>query len=341
MPVTVSVVVVNWNGASIIRDCLASLVAQDVSDFELELIVVDNGSRDGSREIIEAQFPAIRVIALPENLGFAAGANVGIATSVGEYVLLINNDARADPGLVQALLDSASGDATVGAVTGMILLEGRFVPASPGAADALVGHNGEQWIRADAGVELVNSTGGELTTSANGRDRDWLVPASMLARAAGPVAAFSGGAVLLSRAALDEVGNFDEELFMYYEDSDLSWRMRRTGWRIVFEPAGRVRHLHAASSGTATEFFLFHNERNRVLFAIKHGTARVIACAFGRTIASLLRAALVGDGDGTKRKFRAIAASLRMARSFATKRRAIDRAAMVGRSQLWADAPSG
>src|SRR5690606_22561821 len=133
--------------------------------------------------------------ALPTNTGFAAGANAGIAATDDDVVVLLNNDAVARPGFLQALVEPFHTDAEasghrspdqprLGATTGRVLLSGRFAPVRPGpdgVPDALVGHDGSRWARVDpedaVGVELVNSTGNEVTRSGNGRDRDWLTRA--------------------------------------------------------------------------------------------------------------------------------------------------------------------
>jgi len=339
MPQSVSAIVVTWNGAEILRDCLDSLLAQQAVGMSLEVIVVDNGSEDNTPELLAREYPGVVVVALPTNLGFTGGANAGIRASTSDLVVLVNNDARADPGFIAALQSRMSDDERIGAVTGLILLSGLYEAAVREEAGALLGIDGGAWHHSARGEQLVNSTGGEVTTSANGRDRDWLLPIGELARESGPVPAFSGGAVALRRAALDDVGLFDERLFMYYEDTDLSWRMRAAGWRVVFEPDARVAHLHAASSGATSEFFLFHNERNRLLFAVKHGTAPVLIRAFGRTVASLVRSMLERDGDAVRRKRRAIRSALGLAMAFWRERRGSVPARGI-RRELWKGAPA-
>ena len=329
--------VVTWNGAALLPACLDSLLAQDGA--RPEIIVVDNNSTDGTLQMLAANYPEVRVVALSDNFGFTGGANAGIEAARGEFVGLLNNDAVADPRFVATASAALARHPEAAAVTGLILLDGGYSPAPTGTATGLVSADGKTWVKSTGGTTLVNSTGGEVTRSANGRDRDWLSPADALDRPAGPVPGFSGGAAVLRRAALDSVGLFDERLFMYYEDSDLSWRLRRSGWQVRFEPAAVVIHQHAASSGTETEFFLFHNERNRLLFALKHGPASVLVAAYARSAASVLRALLRRDGAAVRRKLRAVGASLRLAPHYLRERRAIDGGASVSRGALWRDAP--
>jgi len=323
---TASVVVVTWNGRHLLDDCLASLAAQVASDLAIEIIVVDNGSSDGTTDWLATAHPAVTVIALPDNLGFAGGANAGIRAATGEVVLLINNDATAEPGFVDAATRAVLADDSVAAVTGLIVLAERYSPATKERDAALVAADGSAWSADAGGIQLVNSTGNIVTRDANGLDRDWLAPLSELRRPSGDVAGFSGGAVALRRSAVTAVGLFDERYFMYYEDTDLAWRLRAAGWSIRFEREAVVRHRHAASSGTRSEFFLFHNERNRLLFAVRNTPVGVVVRAFARTILGGGRAVLRGDIATAGRRLRAVSAALRLAPGFARDRRRDSRA---------------
>ena len=320
--VSASVVVVTWNGSHLLRPCLDTLLAQVAPGIELEVIVVDNGSTDDTLSILTEEYQGVRCVALPENLGFAGGANAGIRASTADVVLLVNNDAEADPGFVAAATRALMADPGAAAVTGLILLADRYSPASDGTLAAV---DGERWSPDPDGVVLVNSTGNITSSNGNGVDRDWLVPLDRLDRASGPADGFSGGAVALRRAAVVEVGLFDERYFMYYEDTDLSWRLRAAGWRILFERTAVVRHRHAASSGTGSEFFLFHNERNRLLFALRNAPAGVVARALARTLGSLAAAALRGRFAVARRKARALGSALRLAPAFLRDRRSASR----------------
>lgn len=323
----VSVVVVTWNGLDLTLRCLDSLRGQGDADLEVELVVVDNGSTDGTVEAL-ADVPDVRVVALATNTGFAGGVDAGIRATTGDAVVLVNNDAVARPGFVRALvaplLDEGS-EPRVGATTGRVLLSGRFVPAS-GGGPALVAADGRRWRRTDddaAGVVLLNSTGNEVTVSANGRDRHWLAPADTVADP--DVFGFNGGCAALSRAALDDVGLLEESLFMYYEDTELSWRLRRAGWAVRHVPDAVTVHDHAASSGTSSAFFLDHNERNRLLVALAHAPWGVVARAFARSLARTL----LGPDRG--RRARVLVAVARRA-PWALRRRAeVDRRARVPR----------
>lgn len=336
----VSAVVVTWNAADLLRDCLDSLLAQSAPAWKLSIVVVDNGSTDGTAELVQTQYPSVRLVALPTNTGFAHAANRGIAESSAPFVVLVNNDAVCDPGFIAAILapfESADDD-RLAAVTGRILLAHKYRPLQPTEPDrkaALVGFDGRRWVVAEdgdyRGIELVNSTGTQVTTSGNGRDRDWLRPAADPPPSS-DVFGFCGGAVALNRKALDDVGLFDASLFLYYEDTDLSWRLRRRGWRIAYAHEAVVRHRHAASSGTQSEFFLRHNERNRIVVAIRNAPLPVVGRALARSAAHAGQD--IAHGRGLKRHLATAGYVVRHVFSLIRQRKAIEAASTVRRRDL-------
>jgi GT2 family glycosyltransferase len=174
------------------------------------------------------------------------------------------------------------------------------------------------------GVQLLNSTGNLMTRSGNGRDRDWLAPADAPASDA-DVFGFNGGCAALRRRALDGVGLLDPRFFMYYEDTELSWRLRRAGWRIVHAHDAVTEHQHAASSGTATEFFQVHNIRNRLVASLAQAPWPVVGRAFLRTLVRLLA------GPRRGRTARALGQALAMSVAALATRRNTDRTATVPR----------
>lgn len=267
---TVDVVVVNWNGAAVLGECLSSLATSAArSEHDVTLVVVDNASTDDSLDVVRRAAPESLVVPTGANLGFAGGVALGIERSRGEVVVLVNNDAVVDQDFLQIVVDSLLGSSQeVAAVTGHLLLA--------------EGHDG-------AGVPLVNSTGNEVTLSGNGRDRGWLT------RDDGPPAppdvfGFCGGAAALRRTALDQAGNFDASLFLYYEDTELSWRLRRRGFTIRYEPRAVVVHRHAFSSGTESDVFTFHNTRNRLRVATRHAPLEVALRAWASALVRVARA---------------------------------------------------
>jgi N-acetylglucosaminyl-diphospho-decaprenol L-rhamnosyltransferase len=294
----VAVVVVNWNAAELTQRCLDSLATQP-TDGAVLAVVVDNGSTDGSADALALANPGLPVLRRPDNGGFGAGVNEALrspALAGVRFVVLLNNDAIAEPGFLDAIVRPLREDGTVAAATARILLDGLWRRAGERVdgervGSALVDARGGVWVRDDSsGRVLTNSTGNVLDHAGNGMDRDWLAPHPV--EAAREVFGFSGGAAALRVSALDSVGFFDESLFMYYEDTELSWRLRRAGWDIVYAPDAVVRHEHAASSGTGSRLFLLSNTRNRLAVGLLHAPAGMLARGVARTLGRLARLTL-------------------------------------------------
>lgn len=275
------------------------------------VIVVDNGSTDDSVAVLRRALPDATVLARDTNGGFAAGANEGIRSADADVVVLLNNDAVPMPGFVAALrdrLDAAPAD--VAAVTGRIVLGGRWARLPSGSTRApdqraLRDHDGALWVPSAGGEVRLNSTGVRVDRDGNGMDRDWFAPADRVADRA--VFGFSGGAAALRRAALDDVGLLDESLFMYYEDTELAWRLRRRGWRVEYVAEAVVEHDHSASSGVQSDLFVFRNARNRLVVALWHAPWPTVVRAAGRTLARGLRGLAAGS---TRREARLVLAAL-------------------------------
>jgi GT2 family glycosyltransferase len=219
-----SVVIVNWNSAEDLRACLDSLYRQTHSD--LEIVVVDNGSTDGSAAMVSRDFTDCKLVALRENLGFAEGCNRGIAESRGEWIATLNNDAVADADWAKALVEAAlSAPPTCGMLQSLLLFSAR--------------------------PDTINSTGIVLTFSGGGRDRDGgrpLPPHHVSQEIFCPTA----GAAAYRRSMLEAIqlpsGYFDGTYFLYYEDMDLGWRARLAGWTALYVPRSRVLHRYHGSS---------------------------------------------------------------------------------------------
>ncbi|MBV9788248.1 MAG: glycosyltransferase family 2 protein [Chloroflexi bacterium] len=231
----VSVIVVTWNGLHVLKECIAALAQQTLVH---ELIVVDNGSGDGTREWLAEHAPQAKVIALPSNLGFAGGNNVGMRAATGDYLVLLNNDTIAPPDFLEQLVAPLANDRRIGSVAGVLVFAHQ--------------------------PETIASAG--IVVSSDGLHRDLWAFQPVVTLPAQPVEIFgaSGGAVCYRRAALDDVGLFDERYFNYLEDADLAWRLRLRGWRCVLAPAARVRHIYSATSGQGSPFKQRLLARNRL-----------------------------------------------------------------------------
>ena len=312
-PPVVRAVVVTWNGAALLPTALDSLLSQDV-DIPMEVLVVDNASTDGTAELLRSRYPSVTVVTAPENLGFAGGAALGMRDSDAAYVALLNNDARFEPHAVQALLDAMrrGEPSRVAAVTALVLLE-------PGDDDV-----------------LVNSTGTQVSAWGAGVDRDWLVPRGDESTTV-DVFGFNGGACLLRADAVRSVGGFDPELFLYYEDTDLSWRLRGAGWTIRYESSAVAWHRHASSSGVDSPVFRYHNTRNSLIVVGRHAPLQVVAASALRQALGLVRAALRAGpvASTTRARARGLGDAFRRTSKTFRERGHLWRHATVSRRAVW------
>ena len=243
----------NYNGRRFLDVCLESLLSQEL-DGGFEILVLDNGSSDGSVDHVRQRFSEVRALALDRNLGFAGAYNVGFAEAAGEHVVLLNNDTRARPGWLAALVRAAESDPRVGAVTSKLVFM-----HSP---------------------DTIQNAGGLLLTDGSGGDRGSGEPDRGQYERREEVFAVCGAAVLLTRRMLEDVGGLDDSFFAYYEDTDLSWRMRLRGWKVLYEPAAVVEHVHSGTSTEWSPFFVFHVDRNRLFMILKNAPPGFVLKAF-------------------------------------------------------------
>lgn len=292
-------VVVDWKRPDLTCRCLRSLLEQG-PEGEFEIVLVMNEADAPSVASLRAEFPSVVVLPQATNTGFATAVDIGVAASRGSVVVLLNNDAVALPGFVESLVSVLeSAPAEVAATVPTVLLEGTFAPADGDDGDeALVGLAGERWIRRDddQGVRLVNGTGVEMTPDGNGHDRHWLTPVDELPEELDAPFGFSGGAAAIRRTSLDAVGGFDPSLFMYYEDLDVSWRLRLAGFEMLSVPDAVVLHRHAGSSSSSGDLVRFQSMRNRLAVVLRNGSWPVVARVALRTLVRAGKDALGAGG---------------------------------------------
>lgn len=218
----VTVIIPNYNGIRFIADCLDSLQRQE-GTVEFQILVVDNGSEDGSRELIEGQFPDVVLIPLSSNTGFCHAVNVGIEAAGTPYVILLNNDTRVAPGFVENLFRAIAAKPEIFSVSAKMLM----------------------WDK----PELLDDAGDRYCALgwafARGKGR-------LAKDYAEPVEIFSacGGAAIYRKSVLEEIGLFDEAHFAYLEDLDIGYRARIYGYQNYYEPSAEVVHYGSASSGS-------------------------------------------------------------------------------------------
>jgi GT2 family glycosyltransferase len=245
-----SVVVVNWNSRSHLGACLAALERQ--THRELEVIVVDNGSSDGSVELVKREHPGVRLVAQGDNLGFAEGCNRGIALAQGEWVALLNNDTVADERWAEALCRAAAE-----------------LPADCGMLQSLMLFFDEP--------DTVNSTGIVLARTGGGEDRGERRPRPPPGGSREEIFCPSGGAAAYRKSMLAAIalpsGYLDREFFCYFEDMDLGWRARLAGFRAFFVPDSIVlHHYHGSTSRRGDEWLVTMTHVNRLRMLLKNAS---------------------------------------------------------------------
>ena len=221
-----SIIIVNWNGCALLQRCLTALVPQlAVGD---QVIVVDNGSHDASVSWLKTNHPDITCIALPTNRGFSGGNNAALAVCTNPWIFLLNNDAFVEPGAVAALRAATACADRVGAISATMVF--------------------------DHAPELIASNGIVLRRDGVALDHGMTEPVRDLPADPFAVTGASGGAVLLRRTMVDDIGLFPDDFFNYLEDVDLAWRAILRGWQTLSCPAARIRHVYSATSGQGSPF---------------------------------------------------------------------------------------
>lgn len=244
-PVKASVIVLAWDGMEYLGACLPAVLCQEYPNFEV--IVVDNGSTDGSADFVAAHYPQVRLIRNERNLGFAAGNNVGLRQAVGDVLVLLNQDTVVQPGWLAALM-SAFEDSTVGIAGCKILYpDGRIQHAGACVHDARGYSHHYGWHQVDEGQF--------------DECRE--------------VAFVTGAALAISRTTLDQVGELDEGFSpAYYEDTDWCYRCRASGFRVVYVPEAVLIHHESASLQSDSYDIQFAFHRGRLRFMLKHSPLR-------------------------------------------------------------------
>ena len=313
-----TVVIVSYEGAHLLPACLDALDRQTLSPDRYEIWVVDNGSSDGTASLLAGRYPTVRRLDARRNLGFAGGNNLALREVATPFVVLLNNDAVADADFLRAMVDAMTspGWEQVGAATAQILLLGRF--------DRIA--DGELVPDPHGDVVVLNSTGNEVRSDGFGQDRDWFVDVRCH-RPTTEVFGFCGAAATLRTEALRDVGVFDDDYFLYYEDTDLSWRLRLANWEIRYVDRAIVHHVHAASSREGSAFFRFYDDRNRLLTLVKNAPAALALRAVLRYPLSLASIAARGREQPslTFVRLRVLASFLRLLPRMLSRRRHFSR----------------
>lgn len=227
---TISVGIVNYNTREHLRACLASVVRELPND----VVVVDNASVDGSGAMVRAEYPDVRIIENPTNVGYGAAANQAVANSEAPYLLLLNSDARLAPGTLPALrgyLDAHPRAALLG--PRLVNPDGTLQPSCYPFPTPL-----HRFLEESGGWRLV----GHLPLLGAAYERTWQHDRCRV------VPWVLGAALAIRRSAFDGVGGFDEAYFLYFEEVDLAYRLGQVGWETHFAPVATIVHVGGAST---------------------------------------------------------------------------------------------
>jgi N-acetylglucosaminyl-diphospho-decaprenol L-rhamnosyltransferase len=290
-----SVVIVNWNTGDLIRRCVESVYA-GLPAVETEIFVVDSASTDGSTTALQARFPQANYIYSPQNIGFGPSNNLALRQATGEYLLLLNPDTLVHPGAMPALLNFIEQNPQVGAAAARLLNPDGSLQYSCSPEPTLKGevlrlfHLGS--VRPDGYYPM--------------ETWDLAMPR--------PAEVILGACMLVRKSVLDQVGLFDEQFFMYNEETDLCRRIRQAGWQICWVPQAQVTHYGGQSTRQmAAEMFVQLYRAKITYFRKYHSPFKVGLYKLVLYLTSLPRLALAPvaslEPAGKGEKHRAIAAN--------------------------------
>ncbi|TAK35860.1 MAG: glycosyltransferase family 2 protein [Chloroflexota bacterium] len=268
MEPVLSVIIVSWNTRELLKNCLLAL-QQSPAAHGAQVMVVDNGSSDGTVAMVRGDFPLVEIITSNRNLGFAAANNLAVPLARGRYVLFLNPDTEVTNGAIEAMLRLMENLPDVGVVgTTLLNSDGSLQPSCHPyysffyslQHNRLVDRITDRWRISD--VQRVNQAA----------DVEWMFGACLLVR----------------RAVLEQVGGFDPDFFVYGEEMDLQFRIRQAGWRIVYAPSSGVLHHGGQSAQQSPLAASLHDYRGRWLFIRKHYSALSAGVYLAKTIAGLV-----------------------------------------------------
>lgn len=236
----VSIIIVNYNGRHFLNACLESVHAQSFQDFEI--ILVDNGSTDGSVEFVRDSFPEVKVIALDENIGFAGANREGLKSASGRYVMLLNNDAETERDCIRDLVGAMERNPAVGIAASKMIVDG---------------------------LTTIDSAGDGFATNLKGFKRGEGRSSDLYAHEEYVFGACAGAA-MYRRTMLDEIGFLDEDFFLIHEDADLNFRAQLAGWKVLYVPTAVVRHKVRSSIGLMSDTAIYYTLRNCEFVRIKN-----------------------------------------------------------------------
>lgn len=271
----VFVIILNWNQSELTAECLESVSKVRVLSYELNIVVVDNASS----KPFKTHNKKCKVIRNIENFGFAGGNNVGIKYALengADYIMILNNDTIVHPDLLHNLINSADSHGQVGAISPMIYFAKGYE------------FHKDRYKEKDLG-RVIWYAGGKLDwENVYGSTRSVDEVDSGKFKKTEETDFATGTCMFMPASAIKKAGMFDEKYFMYYEDTDLSIRFKKFGFRVLFEPSALVWHKVAQSSGIGSNLNDYYTTRNRMLFGMKYASLRTKFALFRESIKLLL-----------------------------------------------------
>lgn len=246
-----AVIIANWNGKKYLKDCLDSLRAQSYKDFRV--ILIDNGSEDGSVDFLKKNYPEVILKEINRNIGFAAGYNLGFRLALKDenikWVIALNNDTKLDEYYLEEMVNCAKRHPDAGSIQPRML--NFFEPDRIDCAGITIAKDGTAHNRG-----FGEKDGGQFEEVKE-------------------IFGANAAAALFDRGALEKIKQpienfFDRDFFAFYEDVDLAWRMRLLGYKSYFCPSAKVFHIHSATAGKASSFKAYHLHRNYFFAVIKN-----------------------------------------------------------------------
>jgi GT2 family glycosyltransferase len=297
-PPRVTVVIPNWNGERFLSPCLSSLREQSFEDFEI--ILVDNGSTDGSVAFASRNFPEVQVLPLGENEGFSVAVNAGIKASRAEYVALLNNDTETDPEWLRALVRAAEAYPEVGLF-----------------ASKMVDFYDRRVL--DGAGDVLRRSGLPLRLGHGEPDRGQYDETAFVFGAC-------AGAALYRHDMLDDVGLFDEDFFANCEDGDLSFRAQLAGYRCLYVPDAVIYHMGSATFGVRSPTSVRLGTRNSLCLLVKNLPTPLVPRLLPFVVAGQLSRLIVTASTSTLRAhLEGLAGALRLLPLMLKKRREIQK----------------
>ncbi len=244
----ITLVVLTWNSHQFLRDCITSALQQDYPDFSI--LLLDNGSTDGTVQLVREHFPTVQIVENHANLGFAAGNNVGLRQAKTPFVVLINPDVELAPNWLSQLIEPMVADPEIGVAGCKVYQPGGEVLQHAGGyitfPQALSGHYGLGGVDYGQHDEI--------------RDVDYVI----------------GAAIAIRREVIDSVGLLDEGFFLYYEDVDYCQRVRAAGYRVTYIPNAQLVHMESSTTIKGSASYYGHVHASRWRYMLKHYTPEIL-----------------------------------------------------------------